>query len=77
MTTCPHCDQELILAHHHAEGNVLAYGGSAMTATLCCGNMVEHHRVQYTVISAAEMPEDREDTWGHIAGKQKGEAKDG
>jgi hypothetical protein len=73
MTTCPHCDKELILAHGYAEGNVLTYGGTAKTATLCCGNMVEHSRVQYTVIRAARMPKDREDDWGYIAERPKGE----
>jgi hypothetical protein len=64
---CPHCGKALKLAHHHAEVNVLAYGGAATTATTCCGNMVRHRRIEYAVVEKARMPADREDDWGYVA----------
>jgi hypothetical protein len=69
MTICPHCEQELRLAHNRAAPSVLRYGGRATTATLCCGNMVAHHRTQYTYIRPAPMPKDRHDDWGFKAEK--------
>jgi hypothetical protein len=67
---CPHCGKAMVLAHGHAEGNVLAYGTPAITLTECCNKMIRHYRVQYTKFEKANMPESREDDWGY-------EAKDG